>query len=268
MNNEMQKTTNNLSLAISEAQEIILSQTTPLEHVRFRKGRGGRQFPYTDTAFVIRTLNQAFGWDWDFEADHEEILYIYPDGIQRPYEVRCRGKLTVRNDGRAITKMQFGSQPLEFLQNTDTPISLGDAFKGAASDALKKCASLLGIALDLYDSDSPINENPAKAQQQQAQQTKAPQPRPTNGTAARKSEATPVADPTPKQEYNVPTSPNALMIAINAALGKKYYNHPKHIFEALKLTAWPKPIELGSWADIQQAAFDYARDQLAEKAQD
>jgi len=57
------------------------------------------------------------------------------------------------------------------------------------------------------------------------------------------------------------------MSAVNAALGKKYYNHPKHIFNALKLTAWPRPIEFGSWADIQQEALNYARDRLAEKVE-
>lgn len=56
-----------------------------------------------------------------------------------------------------ITKIQFGCQPIEYLKDSDTPVSLGDAYKGAASDALKKCASLLGVALDLYDSDSDIN---------------------------------------------------------------------------------------------------------------
>src|SRR5262249_39960270 len=37
-------------------------------------------------------------------------------------------------------------------------------YKGAASDALKKCASLLGIALDLYDSDSEIHGESAGGQ--------------------------------------------------------------------------------------------------------
>jgi len=70
---------------------------------------------------------------------------------------------------------------------------------------------------------------------------------------------------TAKEEYHIPTSPIDLLSAVNAALGKNYYRHPKHIFNALKLMDWPRPIELGSWADIQQAAFDYARDKLAKK---
>lgn len=144
----------------------IATQETPKEEIRWRPGRGGSKLPYTDSAFVIRTLNEAFGWDWDFEADNEELLLVG----DKPFEVKVRGRLTVRLNGLAVTKVQFGSQPIEYLKNSDIPVSIGDAFKGAATDALKKCASLLGIALDLYDSDSPVHTNGASSQQK-------PQPR-------------------------------------------------------------------------------------------
>lgn len=145
--------------AITEAQFAILTQATESTEVRYRQGRGGRKFPYTDAAYVIRTLNLAFNWNWDFVVDNEDVFYLN----ERPFEVKCRGRLTVRMGGNEITKTQFGCQPIEFLQDkgpngpNQTPVSIGDAFKGAASDALKKCASLLGVALDLYDSDSDIN---------------------------------------------------------------------------------------------------------------
>jgi hypothetical protein len=150
MNNELIRPD---QLAITEAQFAILTQATQADEVRYRKGKGGRQFAYTDPAYVIRTLNLAFGWNWDFEADNEETFYAN----SKPFEVKVRGRLTVRNGERVIVKVQFGCQPVEYLQNSDTPVSLGDAYKGAASDALKKCASLLGVALDLYDSDSDVN---------------------------------------------------------------------------------------------------------------
>jgi hypothetical protein len=102
---------------------------------------------------VIRLLNLAFGWNWDFEADNEEIFYAN----SKPFEAKVRGRLTVRNADTVIVKTQYGCQPIEYLKDSDTPVSVGDALKGAATDALKKCASLLGVALDLYDSDSDIN---------------------------------------------------------------------------------------------------------------
>ena len=131
----------------------IAAQQTPQKEIRTRKGRGGQVFKYTDGAYVIRTLNEGFGWDWDFEADNEEVINF--NGV--PFEVRCRGRLTVRLNGQAVTKVQYGSQAIEFIKDKEgniiAPVTIGDAYKGAATDAMKKCASLLGVALDLYDSD-------------------------------------------------------------------------------------------------------------------
>ena len=143
-----------IKTALDKAQQLIITQSTPAEEIRTRQGRGGRRLSYVDHAYVTRLLNNAFAFNWDFETDEAEVLYVG----DKPYEVKCRGKLTVRVGDMSIVKMQYGCQPLEFMKaEPDKPVSLGDAFKGAASDALKKCASLLGIALDLYDSDSDIN---------------------------------------------------------------------------------------------------------------
>lgn len=136
-----------------QAVKQIILQQTPDSEIRTRKGRGGMVFKYTDGPYVIRTLNAAFGHRWSFEADNEQIIEW--QGV--PFEVKCRGKLTVPINGETVTKVQYGSMPIEFVKdrqnNIIVPVTIGDAFKGAATDAMKKCASLLGVALDLYDSD-------------------------------------------------------------------------------------------------------------------
>lgn len=170
------------SSAQLDALRRIATQATPEEEIRTRPGRGGKPLLYTDPAYVIRTLNEAFGHDWDFDADNEELILNPGDG--RPFEVKVRGRLTVRLSGQAVTKTQFGCQPIEYLKDGRAPVSIGDCYKGAASDALKKCASLLGIALDLYDSDSAIHggktsgagSNGASRVESRAEQGK-PQPR-------------------------------------------------------------------------------------------
>jgi len=155
MGSEMMKPTEVIAEAVQrrldqmDALRRIATQATPPSEIRVRVGRGGMKLKYTDGAYVIRTLNQAFGWDWDFVADNEELLL----NNGKPFEVKVRGILTVRLNGQAVTKTQFGCQPIEMLKSGESPVSLGDAYKGAATDAMKKCASLLGIALDLYDSD-------------------------------------------------------------------------------------------------------------------
>lgn len=142
-----------IAAIVTSAQQTVLSQRTPTDQVRLRPGKGGKQLRYVDHAYVTRLLNNAFGWAWDFEILETELISW--DNI--PFEVRCIGRLTVHANGATIIKTQCGSQAIEFLRDGSKPVTIGDAYKGAGSDALKKCASLLGIALDMYDSDAPTN---------------------------------------------------------------------------------------------------------------
>lgn len=141
---------------VNQSQVAILTNRTPRDEVRYRKGKGGRDYPYTDPAYVIRTLNEAFGYDWDFEIVKDELVLV--NG--KPFEFSVLGRLTIKVGVHTIVKSQYGSQTIEFVKKdgepTDEPVSIGDAKKGAASDALKKCASEIGVALDVYDSDSDL----------------------------------------------------------------------------------------------------------------
>ena len=122
---------------MSQGQIAMLTQTTPRELIRTRKGRGGKIFSYVPHEHVTRLLNEAFGHCWSFEV---EVLSAFCS----QNEVTIKGRLTVPSPHGQIVKEAFGSQ--EFLPQMPP----GDALKGAQSDALRKAASLLGIALDLY----------------------------------------------------------------------------------------------------------------------
>ena len=50
-----------------------------------------------------------------------------------------------------IVKSQFGSSKIKRARETGEIISLADDLKAAATDAMKKAATLLGIGLQLYD---------------------------------------------------------------------------------------------------------------------
>ncbi len=93
----------------------------------------------------VERIFEAFGWNWDFEVLDTRII---PD--DNPQEVVIRGRLTVHTKHGTIVKEQFGSSAVKRSNGSIT--SLGDDLKAATSDALKKCASLLGLALDLYES--------------------------------------------------------------------------------------------------------------------
>ena len=54
-----------------------------------------------------------------------------------------------------IVKSQFGSSRITRARETGDIISLSDDLKAAATDALKKAATLFGVGLHLYRNDRP-----------------------------------------------------------------------------------------------------------------
>jgi len=67
--------------------------------------------------------------------------------------VIIRGRLTAEG----ISKSQYGTSKITLSKDTGEVVSIGDDFKAAGSDCLKKCCSLFGIGLHLYSSESKGN---------------------------------------------------------------------------------------------------------------
>lgn len=102
--------------------------------IKQREGGGGKKLDYIETHTCIHRLNDATDNQWDFEIvdlRKEDNLYI------------CLGKLTIPELG---TRMGIGVQAVINSKQEDL-------VKGAASDALKKAATLFGVALELYGPD-------------------------------------------------------------------------------------------------------------------
>lgn len=119
---------------------LISMQKTAEINIRERKGPKGTVLSYVDTAYMTTALNWATLMDWDFE-----VVETREDTIDKKRHISVLGCLTVHTtDGKIIVKQQWGSQVLK------AGMEMGDALKAAASDALKKCASMLGIAGDVY----------------------------------------------------------------------------------------------------------------------
>lgn len=130
---------------LSERQMVALVQKTPKQHIKTRLGRGNRSFSYVTGSYVQNKLNLVFGWCWSFEVkDHGTS----PGGTG----VWVLGKLLVLDPTTRqvlVTKEQFGSSDIKFTKE-NKEVDYADDMKSAATDALKKCASLLGIAADIY----------------------------------------------------------------------------------------------------------------------
>lgn len=128
-----------LPKVLSNSQLHYLGVPTPRQFIKQRRGAGGFTFNYVDVSYVVKQLNAIFGLMWDFEIDWQDIS---------TKEVIVRGKLTVKDaKGNTISKTQYGSASV--LNN----VAIGDRLKAAGSDSLKKCASWLGVALDVYSGE-------------------------------------------------------------------------------------------------------------------
>jgi len=125
----------------------LLEKEFDKSQVKTRKGNYGKALSYVETAAVIKRLNDAIDGDWSFEI----VDYIIKDD-----DVAVLGKLSTNG----IYKMQWGSKKIAKNSRTGDIICLGDDLKSAASDSLKKAASLLGCGLYLYTDDELMYEEP------------------------------------------------------------------------------------------------------------
>src|SRR5216117_711227 len=115
----------------------ILERPFAPEQIKRRHGTNGDVLDYIEGCTVIQRLNECFDAEWIFEI-HEHR--VYDD------EVVVLGKLTAQG----VSKSQFGKSRITKSKKDNSIISLGDDLKAAATDCLKKCATLFGVGLHLY----------------------------------------------------------------------------------------------------------------------
>jgi hypothetical protein len=164
--------------------------------IKQRKGRNG-VLDYVEGHTVVARLNAALDGAWSFEVVAHEV---------RDQEVLVLGKLTAAG----IVKMQFGASQLTRDRESKALISLGDDLKAAATDALKKCATFLGVGLHLY-ADRPVRSEPGRP----AWTGLLPRPAPApggppaerNGTGGATPTVVPASPPAPDRSGGATTAP-------------------------------------------------------------
>jgi len=132
----------------TEALTNLVEGKTPKDVVYQRKVSKDREVDYVPGWWFISQLNALFGYNWDFEILDQAI------GTDN---IWVKGKLTVRSkSGMTITKTAYGGSR---IKSKDNPaIDIGDDLKSAATDALKKAATLLGMASDIYGRREVLTE--------------------------------------------------------------------------------------------------------------
>jgi len=138
-------------LLASVAADTYQRLAAPFE-TTFRDLRGGVELEYITGEQCVSRLNQVLGpLGWSFVV-REHGLNAEAD------EIWVLGELTVTLDGVTATRQQFGSQKIKRARQTGNPLDIGFDLKGATTDALKKCASLVGVGLYLSRKEAPAAE--------------------------------------------------------------------------------------------------------------
>lgn len=161
--------------------------STPARYKYQRPAKGGGSWTYIKGSYVRKVLDSVFGFNWSFDVD--TTLAEAFEVAKLTGAVVVKGTLIgrVKNDGEwvELRKTQFGRADVKWemtaattetgtvIYETDKngrrkpkrvrkideytkspiPLDLGNDFKAAATDALKKCASLMGIGADVYEAD-------------------------------------------------------------------------------------------------------------------
>ena len=115
----------------------IKDLSQPFDNIKQRKGNFGQILDYIEASSVIQRLNDVLDGNWSFEIVEFKI------GEE---EVFVKGQLTIGS----IIKQQFGGSQITRNKDSKEIICISDDLKAAASDCLKKTATLFGVGLSLY----------------------------------------------------------------------------------------------------------------------
>ena len=120
--------------------------------------KSGVQLVYLPISEVINRLNKVIGVNnWSFE-----IISVRRDEIDTD-EIIAHVSLVATIDGLTVVKHGFGGQSVKRQRKDNKPVDLGNDFKGAVSDALKKAAQQLGVGLYLARTADALDAEDAQA---------------------------------------------------------------------------------------------------------
>ena len=122
----------------------LLEKPFDLSQIKQREGNFGKVLDYIEGHAIIHRLNDSFEAEWSFSILKHEVL-------EKTEEVIVLGQLRAGD----VVKTQFGSSKITRARESGEPISLADDLKAAGTDCLKKCATVLGIGLHLYNGNTP-----------------------------------------------------------------------------------------------------------------
>lgn len=121
-------------------------QKTQKDFIKKRPKRGGGTVNYIEGWYVKQILNIATKFQWS----------SYIDGSLKDGDfIVVWGRVEITINGQKYTQSAFGRNEIKYMKQLDAkgnrvPVDLGDAYKSAHTDMIKKAANNWGIAMDVY----------------------------------------------------------------------------------------------------------------------
>lgn len=156
-------------LAFTKDQIKLLSKPTPAKEIEIKTDENDVKYKSVKGSYMKRQMNLIFGFNYNFQIIDREFI---------AGETLVQGRLTIHSNNHTIIREQFGKCNVSFEKRTNgnrttsSPSNIGNAYKAAATDAFKKCASEIGLCWDIYSQETkePEKEEPeAREDTEQAQ---------------------------------------------------------------------------------------------------
>lgn len=144
--------------------------STPDRYKYTRPAKGGGTWTYIKGSYVRKVLDSVFGFNWSFDVETSLAEAFEVAKMTGSVVVKGTLKGKVKSDGEwvELTKTQFGRADVKWkmtgqspnrrkvideYSGSPIPLDIGNDFKAATTDCMKKCASLFGIGADVYEAD-------------------------------------------------------------------------------------------------------------------
>lgn len=128
-----------------------LKRRTPKSMLEKDKKSG---MDYVKVGYVRRRLDEHFPFSWDFEVE----LVTPWDVVSKTKQLAVKGRLTLKHPltGQTLRVLEnYGGCAVKTYAKDHAlagqVLDLGNDLKGAEADALKKCASMVGICQDVFE---------------------------------------------------------------------------------------------------------------------
>lgn len=149
-----------LNGGFTKEQIDLIIKKTPSSEIETKKEANGKEYRTVKGHYIKKRLTIVFGFSYSFKIINEVHH-------QNSNEVVVKGRLVVRDkNGNKIIREQFGKSSTTMTttknstnnRQTTKLSNIGNTFKAAATDSLKKCAAEFGICWDVYNYEAETLE--------------------------------------------------------------------------------------------------------------